>query len=101
MLCEPSELERMCSAATGWLVPMEAHEVLLQTDGSRGAAFFRSLAQGRFPWHRVMRLMIDLDLALQKAGQRRRLLELDDDQLSDIGITREDAVREARKGFWR
>ncbi len=45
--------------------------------------------------------MIDLDLALQKAGQRHRLLELDDDQLSDIGITREDAVREARKGFWR
>lgn len=45
--------------------------------------------------------MSDLDLDLQKAEQRRRLLELDDDQLSDIGITREEAVQEARKGFWR
>jgi uncharacterized protein YjiS (DUF1127 family) len=32
--------------------------------------------------------------------QRQALLELDDRLLRDIGITRAEAIREARKGFW-
>lgn len=32
--------------------------------------------------------------------QRRRLLELDAYMLKDIGISRADAVREARRPFW-
>jgi uncharacterized protein YjiS (DUF1127 family) len=32
--------------------------------------------------------------------QRRRLLELDAHMLKDIGISRADAVREARRPFW-
>jgi uncharacterized protein YjiS (DUF1127 family) len=36
----------------------------------------------------------------QKHRQRRALLELDDHQLSDIGISREAARREAAKYFW-
>jgi uncharacterized protein YjiS (DUF1127 family) len=32
--------------------------------------------------------------------QRQALLELDDRLLRDIGITRAEANREARKGFW-
>jgi len=32
--------------------------------------------------------------------QRQALLELDDRLLRDIGITRDEAIREARKGFW-
>ena len=32
--------------------------------------------------------------------QRRALRELDDRQLADIGITREQALREANKLFW-
>ena len=37
----------------------------------------------------------------ERARQRRQLLELDDDMLRDIGITRADAVGEAGKPFWR
>jgi uncharacterized protein YjiS (DUF1127 family) len=33
--------------------------------------------------------------------QRRALLELDDDQLRDIGISRRQALEEGRKPFWR
>ena len=32
--------------------------------------------------------------------QRQALLELDDQLLRDIGITRDEAIREAQKGFW-
>lgn len=38
---------------------------------------------------------------IDRARQRRLLAELDDRLLADIGITREDALREARKPFWR
>ena len=37
----------------------------------------------------------------QKQSQRLALLDLDDHQLSDIGISREAARREAEKPFWR
>lgn len=37
---------------------------------------------------------------LQKARSRKQLLTLSEAQLKDIGVTREQAVREARKGFW-
>jgi uncharacterized protein YjiS (DUF1127 family) len=33
--------------------------------------------------------------------QRRRLLELDDRMLSDIGVSREQAETEGRKPFWQ
>jgi uncharacterized protein YjiS (DUF1127 family) len=36
----------------------------------------------------------------QKARQHQALLELDDHFLADIGITREQAKKEARKPFW-
>jgi uncharacterized protein YjiS (DUF1127 family) len=35
------------------------------------------------------------------ARQRRALLALSDDMLKDIGITRVEAEREARRPFWR
>ena len=37
----------------------------------------------------------------ERARQRRRLLELDDRMLKDIGVSRADAVREASKPFWQ
>ena len=37
----------------------------------------------------------------QKRRQRQRLLELNDHLLDDIGITREQAEREAGKWFWQ
>ena len=37
----------------------------------------------------------------ERRRQRRKLRELEDRMLNDIGVSREDAVREARKPFWR
>lgn len=36
-----------------------------------------------------------------RAGQRRRLAELDDRMLRDIGLTRADVRMELEKPFWR
>ena len=44
-------------------------------------------------WRRTRR-------ALEYRRQCRALRELDDDQLKDIGISREQALREANKLFW-
>ncbi|MGH6728306.1 MAG: DUF1127 domain-containing protein [Pseudolabrys sp.] len=38
---------------------------------------------------------------LEKARQRGLLKDLDDWQLKDLGLTREQAMREARKPFWK
>ncbi len=56
---------------------------------------------------RALSAMIDrcrrrqLWFELEKARQRGLLKGLDDRMLTDLGITREQAVREARKPFWR
>lgn len=38
--------------------------------------------------------------AAERRAQRRMLLELDSRQLSDIGVTRKQAEREAAKSYW-
>ena len=38
---------------------------------------------------------------LERRRQRRALLELNDNLLKDIGLTRSDAYREGNKPFWR
>ena len=48
----------------------------------------------------VGRLARWMRLASRRRRQRQALLELDDYHLSDIGITREAAKREAAKSFW-
>src|SRR6266446_10445496 len=40
-------------------------------------------------------------LGRERYRQRSQLMEMDDRQLKDIGITREQAEREARKPFWK
>ncbi len=56
---------------------------------------------------RALSAMIDrlrrrqLWFELEKVRQRGLLKGLDDRMLKDLGITREQAVREARKPFWR
>jgi uncharacterized protein YjiS (DUF1127 family) len=65
----------------------------------------------RAPWYRhaltIFYAVIDrkrshqLCFELEKARQRGLLKDLDDHLLSDIGLTREQADREARKPFWR
>jgi uncharacterized protein YjiS (DUF1127 family) len=37
---------------------------------------------------------------LERRRQRRALLQLDDHLLADIGVSREQALREAGKWFW-
>jgi uncharacterized protein YjiS (DUF1127 family) len=37
----------------------------------------------------------------RQRSQLRELADLDDDLLRDIGVTREEALREAEKPFWR
>ncbi len=48
-----------------------------------------------FGWVRILKRMHD------RWQQRQALLDLDDWLLWDIGITREEAEREARKPFWQ
>lgn len=40
-------------------------------------------------------------LAIERSRQRRQLLEMDDRQLKDIGITRAEAELEGRKPIWK
>ena len=40
-------------------------------------------------------------LCRERYRQRRQLLEMDDRQLKDIGITREQAEQEGRKPLWK
>jgi uncharacterized protein YjiS (DUF1127 family) len=40
-------------------------------------------------------------LSRERYRQRRQLLEMDDRQLKDIGITPEQAEQEARKPIWK
>ena len=47
------------------------------------------------------RLAHTLETWLLRWDRRRELGSLDDEQLKDVGISRADAVREARKPFWR
>lgn len=42
-----------------------------------------------------------VETLIQRSVQRRQLLETEDTQLMDMGISRADAEREARKPIWR
>jgi len=42
-----------------------------------------------------------LGSAIERQRQRQRLLDLDERLLADIGLTREQAEREARRPFWK
>lgn len=64
----------------------------------------RSAAPPRpLPWRIVdllLRPLARLDVAAARYRSRRALLELDEHLLKDIGISRADAEREARRSFW-
>jgi uncharacterized protein YjiS (DUF1127 family) len=40
-------------------------------------------------------------LGRERCRQRRQLMDMDDRQLNDVGITREQAIKEARKPIWQ
>jgi uncharacterized protein YjiS (DUF1127 family) len=61
-------------------------------------------------WRRQYELSIDrlirtcttaYRLCRERHRQRRQLMEMDDRQLKDIGITRDQAEQEARKPIWK
>jgi uncharacterized protein YjiS (DUF1127 family) len=47
------------------------------------------------------RFRTDYRLAIERYRQRKQLMEMDDRQLKDIGITPEQAEQEARKPIWK
>ena len=50
----------------------------------------------------ILQLSFDrLRLWRTRARQRRALARLDDRLLDDVGLTRDDVHREARKPFWK
>ena len=74
-------------------------------DGNPALALVRSVSRtaagrkdGRGPVEEALRI---LSIWIQRARQRRCLAGLSDRSLKDIGISRCDALHEARKPFWR
>lgn len=49
----------------------------------------------------VVRFLSALLLWQERAGQRRRLAEMEGHMLKDLGISRSQAVAEASKPFWQ
>ncbi len=48
-----------------------------------------------------MNMLIFFNQRVEKWRSRKQLEELSEHHLRDIGITREDALKEASKPFWR
>lgn len=51
--------------------------------------------------HIVIQTKEKLSLWIQKSKQRRHLARMTDQQLLDLGITREEANKEASLAFWK
>ena len=70
------------------------NELICQTEPRNGVPGSSLLAILHF-WRKAFKL------ACERHRQRKQLLEMDDRQLKDIGITREQAEQEARKPIWK
>lgn len=51
--------------------------------------------------HRLHRFLLLVQAWIEVSRSRRQLLELDETQLKDIGVTRTQANVEGNKPFWR
>ncbi|WP_279477780.1 DUF1127 domain-containing protein [Aureimonas sp. SK2] len=52
------------------------------------------------PWEAALRSLARLKREAGLRRSRRALLDLSDDQLRDIGVTRDEALREGRRSFY-
>ena len=77
--------------------PTNFPRYLSMADGSTWRARVRTWLGAML--HKTQRQQLWFEL--EKARQRGFLKDLDDRQLKDLGLTREQALREARKPFWR
>jgi uncharacterized protein YjiS (DUF1127 family) len=59
------------------------------------SAFFHHGAERLVGWFEAVSGMF------QRRRQRQAMLELEDHLLADVGLTREQAEKEARKPFWK
>ncbi len=77
----------------------------MSTISSRfGVSFLNHPAQSRFRALLIGEAKAGngwIETFIQRSRQRRQLMEIDDSQLLDMGISRAEAEREARKPFWR
>ncbi len=48
----------------------------------------------------LLRVIAMIEMAAERRRSRHALLELSDDMLKDIGISRSEAYREANRPFW-
>lgn len=66
-------------------------------------SIINTVSTGRFSEYlsKANALVAKAALWLDKRGQRKALLDLSDEQLRDIGVSRRDALREASKSAWR
>ncbi|MEQ1944250.1 DUF1127 domain-containing protein [Mesorhizobium sp. VNQ89] len=58
----------------------------MRTSGSRGSL--------------LLRLISMIEMAVQRRRSRIALMELSDDMLKDIGVSRSEAFRESNRPFW-
>lgn len=49
----------------------------------------------------LRRILVTLVLWQERAAQRHHLADIGERQLKDVGLTRDDVMREAAKPFWR
>jgi uncharacterized protein YjiS (DUF1127 family) len=67
----------------------------------QASAFVRPAFVSR-PWRETLRSVFAyVSRCHARHNQRRALIELDDRLLTDIGVSRREAVREAQKFFWQ
>ena len=48
----------------------------------------------------LLRLLSRIEFAIERYRSRRALMELSDEMLKDIGLSRSEAYREANRRFW-
>lgn len=77
---------------------MHSFSLISRNDGAPVAGAAREIT--RFLWGSAQRMLMALLRWQELARQRQALLALDDRLLKDIGLSRADAVREARRPFW-